>query len=249
MLTEERYSAILRLLEEKKAVTVTELTRLLDASESTVRRDLVGLHQAGKLNKVHGGATAVADRRGAEEAEVELKYALYTEEKRKIAAHAARLVGDNDFVYIDAGTTTEMLADFLNNRRAVYVTNGIRLAMRLAKAGFPVHILSGRVKTKTEAVIGAEAIELLKKYHFTLGFFGTNGISLREGYTTPDVEEAMVKREALSRCGRGYILADPSKAGIVSSVSFGRLCDAAVITTALPDKQIKTQTNVVEVEE
>ena len=59
MLTEERYAAILNLVEEKKAVSVLELTELLNNSESTVRRDLNALHQMGKLNKVHGGATSI----------------------------------------------------------------------------------------------------------------------------------------------------------------------------------------------
>ena len=89
MLTEERHAAILRLLETKKAVTVVELTHLLDTSESTIRRDLVSLDRIGKLNKVHGGATAISDNYGAEEAEVELKYTLNMEEKRKIASRAA----------------------------------------------------------------------------------------------------------------------------------------------------------------
>lgn len=248
MLTEERHAAILRLLETKKAVTVVELTHLLDTSESTIRRDLVSLDRIGKLNKVHGGATAIADSYGAEEAEVELKYTLNMKEKRKIASRAAQLVSKNDFVYFDAGTTTEMVADYLSNHNAVYVTNGIVLARKLAKAGFQVYILPGKVKARTEAVIGAEAMEGLKKYHFTIGFFGTNGVSLKEGYSTPDIEEAMVKREALSRCRRGYILTDPTKVGKVSSVSFGKLSDASIITTCLSDKQFKSHTNVVEVE-
>ena len=59
MLTEERYATILRILEEKKAVTVLELTKALGASESTVRRDLSALHKSGRLYKVYGGATAI----------------------------------------------------------------------------------------------------------------------------------------------------------------------------------------------
>ena len=59
MLSEERHSAILELLENKKAVTVSELTQILSTSESTIRRDLNTLDHLGKLNKVHGGATAI----------------------------------------------------------------------------------------------------------------------------------------------------------------------------------------------
>ena len=59
MLAEERFSEILKLVNEHKTITVQELTELLDMSESTIRRDLTTLHKKGKLIKVHGGATAV----------------------------------------------------------------------------------------------------------------------------------------------------------------------------------------------
>ena len=56
MLTEQRFDIILKLLEERKSVTVTELRELLDASESTVRRDITTLDKAGKLTRVFAGA-------------------------------------------------------------------------------------------------------------------------------------------------------------------------------------------------
>ena len=106
MLTEQRFDIILKLLEERKSITVTELRELLDASESTVRRDITALDKAGKLTKVFGGAVALNHKVTAYEPTVAQKSELNKEEKKKIAKYAASLITSDDFVYLDAGTTT-----------------------------------------------------------------------------------------------------------------------------------------------
>ena len=105
MLTEQRHEIILRLLEKKKSITVTELKEFLDASESTVRRDITALDKAGKLTKVFGGAVALNHKVTAYEPTVAQKSELNKEEKKKIAKYAASLILPDDFVYLDAGTT------------------------------------------------------------------------------------------------------------------------------------------------
>ena len=101
MLTEQRFDIILKLLEEKKSVTVTELRELLDASESTVRRDITALDKAGKLTKVFGGAVAVNHKVTAYEPTVAQKSELNKEEKQKIAKYAASLITPDDFALAD----------------------------------------------------------------------------------------------------------------------------------------------------
>ena len=102
MLAEERFREILKIVNEKKTVTVTELTELLDTSESTIRRDLTQLHKRGALLKVHGGATVLNGAYTTKDAKVSEREGLYVEEKRSIAKLAAALIGQEDFVYIDA---------------------------------------------------------------------------------------------------------------------------------------------------
>ena len=145
MLTEERYAAILKLLEEKKAVSVLELTELLNSSESTIRRDLTALHQMGKLTKVHGGATSINGVYQMTEDKTSVRHNLHVEEKNRIAQCAASLVHKNDFVFLDAGTTTERMIDYLHEQDAVYVTNGIVHARKLAEKGLKAYILSGKI--------------------------------------------------------------------------------------------------------
>ena len=140
MLTQERYNAILNLVNEKNAVTVSELSKLLDTSESTIRRDLTALDKLGKLNKVFGGATSITQTGGIFESTVMTRETLESEAKTAIAKYAATLVYDSDFVFIDAGTTTSRFIDFLENDKATYVTNGIVHARKLIEKGFNAYI-------------------------------------------------------------------------------------------------------------
>ena len=251
MLTEERFSEILRLVDKQKAVTVTELTKLLGASESTIRRDLNVLHERGLINKVHGGATALQsanDIYNTAEDTVSQKRSQNRQEKIRIAHYAATLVHAGDFVYLDAGTSTDALIDYLPDTRAVFVTNALAHAQRLVQRGFTTYILGGQFKLATEAIVGSEALSSLQKYNFTKGFFGTNGISPLSGFSTPDINEAMVKTKAMSRCRERFVLSDSSKFNKISSITFEEFEHATVITTLLNDSNYRNCKNIVEVD-
>ncbi|MFR3283448.1 MAG: hypothetical protein ACLTR6_02990 [Clostridium fessum] len=92
------------------------------------------------------------------------------EEKRRIAQFAAGLIQPDDFVYLDAGTTTGYILDYLPARSATFVTNAVSHAKRLAAAGNRVILIGGELKGTTEAVIGSQAILTIQGYHFTKGF-------------------------------------------------------------------------------
>ena len=127
MLAEERFSLIMEQLDRKRTVTVQELCEALNTSESTIRRDLTELDRQGRLNKVHGGATLPDSRFLADEPTMEAKETLAVEQKRSIAQAAAQLINANDFVFIDAGSTTLELVRVLTGDalKASYLTNGV----------------------------------------------------------------------------------------------------------------------------
>lgn len=249
MLTEERFAKIVKIVNQEGTVTVLELAQAIGISESTIRRDLNQLDKLGRIRKVHGGATAAVLMSDGHERNMQEKYSRNIEEKRAIAAYAATLVHPNDFVFLDAGSTTEQMAEYLEENTAFYVTNGITLAQKLAARGFKTMLLAGRVKASTDAVIGMEAVSSLARYHFTRGFFGTNGITVAEGFTTPDLEEAANKRAAMEHCRQCYVLADNSKFDTLSNVSFGELGKAKIVTTKgnVRLKNYKQHTEVIEV--
>lgn len=236
MLTEERKSLILEEVNAKKSATVQELKDKLGVSESTIRRDITSLSREGKLVKVFGGAVALDDSTVAKELSVLTKEAINREEKLKIAQYAASLIEPGDYVYIDSGTTTEYMAGYITEKSATYVTNAVAHAKDLVRKGFKVLLIGGELKENTEAIVGADAILHIQKYHFTKGFFGTNGINMKLGYTTPDVREALIKRVAIENTqpGQRYILADHDKFGLSSAVTFSDFGGTIIITDEYP---------------
>ena len=143
MLTQQRHEIILKLLKEKGSITVTEVRDLLDTSESTVRRDITALDKEGKLEKVFGGAVEAGQKVTAHEYTVAQKNELNCDAKRKIAEYAASLIEPDDFVFLDAGTTTAHMIDFIRATSAVFVTNAVAHAQRLASRGFKVILVGG----------------------------------------------------------------------------------------------------------
>ncbi len=247
MLTEERHQRILQILDERNAVTVSELSELLQISESTIRRDLNTLAEMGRLNKVFGGATALKQSSGIFETGVANRAVVMNEEKTLIARYAATLIHDDDFVYIDAGTTTLRLIDFIENKNATYVTNGITHGQKLIGKGFNAYIIGGKLKPLTEAVVGATGTKNLEGLNFTKAFMGTNGIDLDAGFTTPDIEEARVKIMAVENSYMTFVLADRSKFRKVCAVTFAPLKVGCIITDVCPDMKYCEKTIVKEV--
>ena len=230
MLTEQRFERILQLLEEKKSITVTEIRDLLGISESTARRDITALDRMGKLVKVFGGAVAADSSYLSQEPTVAQKQEMNIAEKQCIARYAASLIQPSDFVYIDAGTTTGWMLDYIKEKQATYVTNAVAHAQKLAAMGMRVLLIGGELKGSTEAVVGNQAMRTLMDYHFTKGFFGVNGISKKTGFTTPDASEALIKKTAMEHCLKKYVLSDHTKFGNISSVTFGNFFDAVILT-------------------
>ena len=247
MLAEKRHAIILETVNRQKSVNLSELCQLLNTSESTIRRDLTILANMGKLVKVHGGAVSIDDSFFNEESNVEEKSKLFTNEKIAIAKYSASMIDSGDFIFIDAGTTTEKMIDYIPNKDVTFVTTGFINAKKLAQRGFKVYIPGGKIKLTTEAIVGAECVLSLKNYNFTKSFVGVNGISLTSGFSTPDVDEAKVKTAVIENSRTVYILADHSKFDKITSVTFAQLNKAQIVTDKLLDKKYLFKTNIKEV--
>ncbi len=235
-MSEQRHGLILKVLEERHSITVSELKELLHVSEATVRRDIVTLDRAGRLVKVFGGAVKADNTYLLQEPTVKQKAELNKKEKMQIAKCAAGLIQQNDFVYLDAGTTTGYMLDYLDVAEVTFVTNAVSHAQQLAAKGAHVILIGGTLKNTTEAVVGATAALMLENYHFAAGFFGTNGIHKAAGFTTPDENEALVKKVAMRQCQKAYILSDHTKFHVVSSVTFAPLSGGTILTDTRPEE-------------
>ena len=250
MISETRHRLILETLQQRGTVTAQELAERLQTSISTVRRDLLALDSQGLLTKVHGGAAMREIRLSSSELDMLTKEGLNTAQKQDIGRTAAAMIKADDFVFIDAGSTTLQLIQALSGDalKAVYVTNGLAHTRALSQKGCAVYVPGGQVKQRTEAIIGATAINSLRRYNFTKAFLGVNGVSADHGYTTPSIEERELKEAALRASAETWFLADSSKFGKVYSAGICGIREAFFITDRLPDESYRLYTTVKEAE-
>ncbi len=135
MLTPERYQLIMDQIEKRDVVKIQELISMTNASESTIRRDLSTLEERGFLKRVHGGASKLSNSR--QEPDMLEKSSKNLQDKLKIAEEAASLLEEGDCIYLDAGTTTLHMIDFIDHTKdIVVVTNGVMHIDALIRKGF-----------------------------------------------------------------------------------------------------------------
>ena len=246
MLKSKRKQLILEKVTKDKFVSLEYLVKALDTSESTVRRDLDELESERKLRRVHGGAESLHFLQ--EEESNQEKSIKNIQEKTRIAQKAASLIQEYDVIFIDAGTTNELLVNELHDPSVTVVTNSIHHATKLVERNIPTVIIGGVVKRSTDASIGGVALNQIGQLNFDKAFIGMNGID--DGFfTTPDMEEGAVKRAILENAKRTYVLADASKLGQTSFAKVAPISCARLITNQTESEviqKIKEKTEVIE---
>ena len=232
MLAKQRQSMILEHVRRSGGVRVSELTDLLGVSDMTVRRDLEVLARNGLIEKVHGGAT-LASPPSMEEPGFEAKSSRELTEKEAIARTAARLVRPGTAIAISAGTTTWALARYISHLRDLtIVTNSIRVADVLQQAsGNPTVILTGGVRTPSDALVGPVADLAIRSLHFDTLFLGCHGMDPHAGLTTPNLAESETNRIFIRGARQVVLTADHTKWRTVGLSSFANLDDVDVLIT------------------
>ncbi len=214
MLPGERRNRILELMQANRTMTVKHLCDTLEASEATIRRDLALLEEDGKLERTHGGAILTHPTKLEYEESFHQKESHYATQKRAIAAHAFKLLKENDSIVLDAGTTTYELARLIGQSklRITVITNSTILANELTgNPNLDLIALGGKVRLHTQATVGTIAVETLHRFNVNKAFVAVNGISADHGLTTPDIEEAAIKNAMMSVAVERIVLADHTK--------------------------------------
>ena len=233
MLARQRQSVILSRIREDGGVRVVDLARDLGVSDMTVRRDLELLHNRGLIEKVHGGATALPGS-ALFEPGFAVKSNLQEPEKAAIADAAVALVTPGTAIGISAGTTTYALARRLIDIPGLtVVTNSVPVADVLHRAGRSDQtvILTGGVRTPSDALVGPFAVAALRTMHLDQVFMGVHGMEPRSGFTTPNVLEADTDRALVAAARRLVVVADSSKWGVIGISSIARLDEADTLVT------------------
>jgi DeoR/GlpR family transcriptional regulator of sugar metabolism len=232
-LARQRQTLILEQVREHGAVRVADLVNALGVSDMTIRRDLELLDERGLIEKVHGGAAAI-EGSSLFEPGFTLKSALQQAEKDAIAAAAATMVVPGTAIALSAGTTTFALAKRLTDVPGLTVlTNSVPVADVLHRDGRPDQtiILSGGVRTPSDALVGPFAVDVIHSLHVDIVFMGTHGVEPHAGLTTPNILEAETNRALIEAGRRLVVVVDHTKWGIVGISSVARLQDADTVIT------------------
>lgn len=253
MNAEERQQAIVDAVARDGRVTVSDLAVDFEVTVETVRRDLTALDRRGALRKVHGGAVA-ATVRATPETDVAERELVGSAAKRAIALAALpRLpLRRGSTLLLDAGTTVGALARHLPRGLDLTVlTDSVLTAAHLAgRDDLTVRILGGQVRGLTQAAVGPEALATLASIRVDVAVMGTNGLTAEHGLSTPDPDEAAVKRSMIHAAGHVAVLTDAAKIGQEHLISFADLDDVDLLVTdvelppALIDQLTATETEV-----
>ena len=233
MYAEERQQAIARLVTERGRMSVNQLAREYDVTTETVRRDLSSLERMGLVRRVHGGVVPPSSL-SLIEAGLRERDQVNTDAKERIARAALdQLPPPGGTILIDAGSTTSRLASLLPpDHELTVITHGVPIAARLAgQRQIDLRLLPGRVRRTTQAAVGSDTVEALSHLRVDVAFLGTNGVTAEHGLTTPDSDEAAVKRALVSSGRRVVALADASKFGVETAVRFATPGEIDVVVT------------------
>lgn len=242
LLAEQRRSLILDEVRRRGGVRVNELTRRLNVSDMTIRRDLDALARQGVIEKVHGGAVPVVEA-STHEPGFEAKSALELSAKEDIARTAAAMAQPGSAIALSGGTTTYALArHLLDVPDLTVVTNSVRVADvfhdaqraasgRAARPGTATVVLTGGVRTPSDSLVGPVADRAIDSLHFDLLFLGVHGISAEAGLSTPNLAEAETNRRFVRSARRVVVVADHTKWGTVGLSSFATLDEVDAFVT------------------
>lgn len=233
MYAEERQQAIAALVGRRVRVSVAELSELYDVTTETVRRDLAVLDRAGIIHRVHGGAMPAALLPAPEQGLADREKSMSSAKSAIAKAALAYLPPTGGSILIDAGTTTARFASLIPpDQRLTAITNSVPIAARLASAPeADLHLLGGRVRGLTQAAVGPDTLSAIDPLLVDVAFVGANAVSPGHGLSTPDPEEAAIKRAMVQHANHVVVLADSSKIGRNSLVRFAALSDVDVLIT------------------
>jgi DeoR family fructose operon transcriptional repressor len=234
----ERQQLIEQLIATDGRVGVVDLAERFGVTTETVRRDLGLLERSGLVRRVHGGAVSHA-RASTAESSVAERSQRRSGAKQSIARTALALLGPgfDGSVYLDAGTTTAAVAQLLvQDTRPGALLEVVTHSMTVAHvlAGAPtlnLTAIGGRVRGLTAAAVGADTVDAITRLRPDVAFIGTNGLSADFGLSTPDPDEAAVKRAIVAASRRVVVVADADKFDAELLISFAAIEDIDVLVT------------------
>jgi len=233
MLQETRLHRIRALLSMHHQVSTDRIIKELGISRETARRDIIELEAQGLARRVHGGLVAV-DR--ASEPPLQIRRNAQAKEKRAIAAAAVQHVQPGQTLFLDAGTTTTLLAEALRSMAGLtIITNSLQAALALSAAeehetlNNQVMLIGGMMTAGAQQTRGEMTISEIYRYRADVALLSPVGIDANHGASSFHPHEAAIARAMVQQAQRTVLLADHSKLGVVSRTVYAPISDVDLL--------------------
>ena len=234
----KRISDIEDYIYENKTVTLDQLCRVFDVSKNTIRRDLKEIISEGNFKKIYGGVTVKDNKDLLPFSERNISN---LDAKKKIAAKAAELVEDSDVIFIDSGTTTIHMIDFIKEKKNLtIITNNLEVMIRVIPyENIKLISLSGELDRNTLSFTGDTASAVLKSYNISKAFMASAGVSINGGVTNSSTKEYDIKSTAVKRSNTVYLLTSEDKFNLVAIMTYCTMDKlTGIITDGMPPQDI-----------
>jgi DeoR/GlpR family transcriptional regulator of sugar metabolism len=234
MLAAQRHSLILQEINQRTAARISELAETLKVSEMTIRRDIELLADQGLLEKVHGGATAIANKSMVIEPPFQSKSLREQLSKDAIAARAALEIKPGSAIGLMGGSTVFSVAKLAVTIPGITIlTNSLPVSDLFSREGKlnQTVVLAGGIRTPTDSFVGDITVSAFASMNLDIVFMGTHGMDPDGGFSTPNLFESETNRAVIAKSRRLAIVADHTKWGEVGFSTFASLEQADLLVT------------------
>ena len=236
---ENRHKKILEILNQKKQVKVNYLSKVLNTSTVTIRKDLKLLEKKKLLFRTHGGASLESPF--VNDKSVNEKEFINAAEKAAIGRKAAQLIQDDQYIILASGTSILAMARYINPlKKLTVVTSALNVALELTnKENIEILQLGGYIRPNSYSVIGHYSEMILKEIACSKLFLGVDGIDLEYGLSTTNALEAHLNQQMIEASKEVIVLVDSTK---FNKRSFGRICGLEQVDHIITDSKIPPET-------
>ncbi len=235
-----RHTRILQFLKEEERVTVEHLSKHLNVSPVTIRRDLDFLDKKKYLSRIHGGATNINKLSSGYRPEISFfkKEIVHISEKRRIATKAASLIEDDAILFLNSGSTTLFFLEAIQDRHMRVITNNAAALTSYKDAKVELLLVGGEYRDHSHSFVGDMALKSLQGMYSDYTILGINGFSLEQGLTTTVFSECSINQAMIQNTqGKVMVLADFSKIGVYANFISA---DLDVVDILVTDNQCPT---------
>ena len=234
MLAVERRKRILEKVLKEKKVIVSDLSKLYQVSEETIRRDLEKLAEEGHVIKSYGGA--VVNEITNIDLPFNIRWKSNSLGKQRMAELISREINDGDHIFLDSSTTAVFIAKNIKKKKQLtIITNSIETLLELSDvSGWDILATGGILKPGSMSLLGKKAAESIECYNADKMFFSCKGFDVEKGVTDGTEEMGSIKQSMIKSSARVYLAVDSSK---FDKIAFCNICDLSRLDVVVTDKR------------